>query len=45
MRQRIELTRGYVERKKVEYAVLKQELDALQREVPEAFAESHENNA
>jgi EPS-associated MarR family transcriptional regulator len=42
MRQRIELTRDYVERKKVEYAVLKQELDALQWEVPEAFVESHE---
>ena len=38
MRHRLELTRGYIERKKAEYAALQSELESLRQEVPEAFA-------
>ena len=37
IRQRLELTKGYIERKMAEYEALKAELESLQQEVPEAF--------
>jgi MarR family transcriptional regulator, temperature-dependent positive regulator of motility len=41
--ERINLTQGYIARKKAEYAALKAELDLLQRELPDAFAH-HDTN-
>ncbi len=37
IRERIDLTKGYVKRKTREYEALKAELDGLRQELPEAF--------
>lgn len=37
IRHRMELTQGYIERKKAEYEALRAELESLRQEVPEAF--------
>ncbi len=37
IRERMELTQGYISRKKREYEALKAELESLHREAPEAF--------
>ena len=38
---RMELTHGYIARKKTEYEALKAELESLRQEAPEAFEETH----
>ena len=38
LRHRIELTQGYIERKKAEFDALQAELESLRQEAPEAFA-------
>lgn len=37
IRHRMELTQGYIERKKAEYEALRAELESLRQEAPEAF--------
>lgn len=43
IRQRVELTHGYIERKKAEYIALTAELERLRAEAPEAFANTKNN--
>ena len=39
LRHRLELSQGYIERKKAEYEALRAELESLRNEAPDAFIE------